>query len=192
MKQRDLLILGALGVGAFVAFTREGQSMLRDYTGIDVDDLFGPLYDLIGDKEQDYDDDPIEEDDSTRGKYGPDSNELYRKKRYATPMSDRSLHRNYSSDQYYYPIQDLFIPPNYYSYSPRFDPYVHENPDFIDWYLKTSGLKLDDIYFPKHYTWNPDYYYYFGNLQKRWYPNTYDISHVPKRRIPYWFGEVYY
>lgn len=98
------------------------------------------------------------------------------------------------SSEIYNPIQDLYIPPDYYKFKYVIDPHRIPSESFWDWYKKGSALYYEDYYYPPHYYWNPDYYFYFGNMYKKWYPNIYDIRHDEpwKRRIPYVFGEVYY
>lgn len=88
----------------------------------------------------------------------------------------------------YFPIQDLYVPPEYYDYFPYkryYEAYREPSPEFEDWYFKSSGLYPQDWYFPPHYgpenvpTWpylSPDYYYFMGNKYKRWYPNIYDTE----------------
>jgi hypothetical protein len=97
-----------------------------------------------------------------------------------------------SKTEVHFPIQHLYVPPNYYDVKYEQEEYRIPSEEFKDWYMKGSAGYLEDYYNPPHYTWNPDYYYFFGNLYKKWYPNVNDISHVPERRMPYWFGEVYY
>ena len=89
--------------------------------------------------------------------------------------------RQYYGDEYY-PIQDLFIPPNYYDINYEIDPYRKPSPEFWDWYRKGSGLIYEDYYYPPHYTWNPDYYFYFGNMYKKWYPSAYEPNRYPGDR----------
>lgn len=95
-------------------------------------------------------------------------------------------------DDIYMPIQDLHIPENYYKFRYIIDEARLPSENFWDWYQKGSGLKYEDYYYPPHHYYNPDYYVFNGNWYKRWYPNIYDISYKPRKRIPYWFGEVYY
>lgn len=189
MKTSDLIAIGILGAGAFVLFTAQGRNMLKDMTGIEVPNILDELKDAVPDE--------ILPQKTT---FGKESDELYQKDYYSTPMlDDRDLHPNYYSKDYHYPIQDLFIPPNYYDIKYEYDKYRYPSDEFWDWYRKSSGLKFEDYYYPPHYPeWpygeHPDYYYFFGNRYRRWYPNIYDIPSTPPhtRRIPYWFGEVYY
>lgn len=74
----------------------------------------------------------------------------------------------------YYPIQDLYVPKGWPMYKPWFDPYRTPSKEYVDWYMKGAGLVEKDYYEPKHYLWNPDYYFYFGNLYKKWYPSAYE------------------
>ena len=172
MAKSDILILAGLGAGAFVVFTDMGRNMFEDITGIEVP----RLDDIIGDIIPSH-----EDEDNDIERYVEDSR-----------AEKRGLHPNYYSKDYYYPIQDLFVPPNYYKFKYQSDPYRVPSERFADWYAKGSGLIPEDYYYPPHYLWNPDYYFFNGNLQRRWYPNVYDITQVPTRRVPYWFGEVYY
>ena len=72
----------------------------------------------------------------------------------------------------YFPIQDLYVPkgwPNWYPYN---DPYRQPSPEWKDWYIKGAyGYPKDQLY-PKHYNWNPDYYFFNGNMYKKWYPSA--------------------
>lgn len=194
-KSDDILILAGLGAGAFVLFTEQGKSMFEDLTGIGVPDIGFSLDDILssggGGGGRNYEDEGGVEElvEREREKSGNYSNSNKRRRGVKFPAG---YHPNYSSTDYYYPVQDLFIPPNYFDFKYQSDPYRVPSEKFADWYAKGSGLIPEDYYFPDHHYWNPDYYYYFGNLYKMWYPNVYDISHVPLRRMPYWFGEVYY
>jgi hypothetical protein len=82
---------------------------------------------------------------------------------------------------YHFPIQDLYIPPDYYDVKYETDN-RKPSPEFWDWYRKGSGLIFKDYYFPPHYTWNPDYYFYFGNMYKKWYPSAYEPFRYPGDR----------
>ena|SRR5215211_1671333 len=73
---------------------------------------------------------------------------------------------------YHFPIQDLYIPPDYYKKKYEIDTNRIPSGEFWDWYRKGSGLIFEDYYNPPHYTWNPDYYFYFGNMYKKWYPSA--------------------
>jgi hypothetical protein len=72
----------------------------------------------------------------------------------------------------YRPIQHLYVPKGWPMYKPWFDPYRTPSKDYVDWYMKGAGLVEKDNYYPEHYLWNPDYYFYFGNLYKKWYPSA--------------------
>lgn len=75
----------------------------------------------------------------------------------------------------YFPPQHLYVPPNYYKQKFfKEDPYRKASPEWKDWYAKGSGWKLEDYQIPKHYNWNPDYYFFFGNMYKKWYPSAYE------------------
>jgi hypothetical protein len=161
-KGEDILALGIIGAGVFFTLTRTGKDLLQDVAGIDVDDFLPFDFEL---------EDVVPFEDVV-----PQAQEVQQSK----------------PTEYHFPIQDLYIPPNYYDTKYEIDPYRIPSDAFTDWYKKGSALHYQDYYIPPHYTWNPDYYYFNGNLQKRWYPNIYDISHKPTRRVPYWFGEVYY
>ena len=177
MGKSDIFILAGLGAGAFVLLTEQGRNMFEDLTGFEVPDIGFSLDDFIGD----IIGQPDNEDEGNIEPY------VERQR-----AENRGLHPNYYSPDYYYPPQDLFLPPNFYKFKYQSDPYRVPSKEFGEWYAKGSGLVPKDYYFPPHYLWNPDYYFYFGNLYKMWYPNVNDISHVPERRMPYWFGEVYY
>lgn len=167
---KDYLILGTIGLGAFTFLTVQGKRMFEDVTGFEAPDL-GFEYDF-----SDILDVPaIELDKEEKSGY--------------SPRDIRDMIRE--NADYHFPIQDLYVPKDYYKFKYETDTNRVPSPEFADWYAKGSGLIPEDYYEPKHYLWNPDYYYYFGNLYRRWYPNIYDIRDPP-RRVPYWFGEVYY
>ncbi len=86
--------------------------------------------------------------------------------------------------EYYFPIQDLHVPKNWPAWYPYNDPYRQPSPEWKDWYIKGAyGYPQDQLY-PKHYMWNPDYYFYFGNMYKKWYPSAMAPNDWPsKERI---------
>ena len=89
--------------------------------------------------------------------------------------------------EYYFPIQDLHVPrkwPNTSKYNYP-DPYRTASKEWRDWYIKGSyGYPEDQLVVP-HYTWNPDYYFYFGNMYKKWYPSAMAPDDWPSRERIY-------
>jgi len=140
MKISDIILLGALGIGAYVVFTDEGKKMLNSIFDI-------PAIEF----KEGYTEEDIKD-----------------------LIADNA--------GYHFPIQDLYIPPDYYDVKYETDPYRKPSPEFWDWYTKGSGLVFKDYYFPPHYTWNPDYYFYFGNMYKKWYPSAYEPNRYPGDR----------
>ena len=173
MNQEDTLVLtGIAGAGVFFLFTGTGKEMFEDLTDIDLDDILPFDFEL-------------EEFLGLGGVEGKD-----RRRRNRNRRERREDPKLYEDPNYHFPIQDLYVPPNYWTETYREDPYRKPSKEFADWYYKGSAAYLEDYVYPEHHYWNPDYYYFFGNLYKRWYPNIYDIKDPPKR-TPYWFGEVY-
>lgn len=85
----------------------------------------------------------------------------------------------------YFPIQDLHIPKGWPNYYPYYDPYRQPSAEWKDWYIKGAyGYPKDQLY-PKHYNWNPDYYFYFGNMYKKWYPSAMAPDDWPSRERIY-------
>lgn len=155
MKTKDILLLGGIALGGyFLFFTDEGSELVNSITGT-ISDTVG---DIGGDLGIDY------IGGGYKGKRGP---------RKRGTISD-------INDEYYFPIQDLFIPENYYRFRYVIDPHRIPSEDFWDWYRKGSGIIYEDYYYPPHSYWNPDYYFYWGNMYKRWYPN---LSELPGRPI---------
>ena len=82
--------------------------------------------------------------------------------------------------EYYFPIQDLLVPkgwPNTGKYNYP-DPYRTPSKEgWRDWYIKGAyGYPEDQLVVP-HYNWNPDYYFYFGNITRngthqQWHQTT--------------------
>ena len=76
--------------------------------------------------------------------------------------------------EYYFPIQDLLVPkgwPNTGKYNYP-DPYRKASKGWKDWWVKGSGGYPEDQLVVPHYNWDPDYYFYFGNMYKKWYPSA--------------------
>ena len=89
--------------------------------------------------------------------------------------------------EYYFPIQDLYVPkgwPNTGKYNYP-DPYRTPSKEWKDWYIKGAYGYPEDQFYPKHYNWNPDYYFYFGNMYKKWYPSAMAPDDWPSRERIY-------
>ena len=109
-------------------------------------------------------------------------------KRKRRPQKDRAM-QAYSDEeiqrwidkesQYYFPIQDLYVPKGWPNTYPYYDPYRHASAKWKDWWIKGSGGYEEDQLRPVHHAWNPDYIFINGNMYKGWYPSAFAPDQKP-------------